>query len=223
MKSKNQFFVAYPKDGQGETMAIMKIIEKRLNINYDLWSYSDVKDEADYYQEVIEPTVQEADFVLAVVGKQSEEDYLLTETIRLCNNLNKSMIPIKLGSGRIKDKNWNFRTKIVDFTDESQRIALIEQMHGWLGLTKTGDVYGSSVVINTGVPGGIVSRDNEVMGKTNANGQLDCVLAKGSKVITIEKNGGLDLYLLNTQPSKLSKECKELRERIASAKAKKGV
>jgi len=33
----------------------------------------------------------------------------------------------------------------------------------------------------------------------------------------------LDLYLLNTQPSKLSKECKELRDRIASAKAKKGV
>ena len=40
---------------------------------------------------------------------------------------------------------------------------------------------------------------------------------------TIEKNGGLDLYVLNTQPSKLSKECKELRERIAAAKAKKGL
>jgi len=40
---------------------------------------------------------------------------------------------------------------------------------------------------------------------------------------TIEKNGGLDLYLLNTQSSKLSKECKELRDRIAAAKAKKGV
>ena len=40
---------------------------------------------------------------------------------------------------------------------------------------------------------------------------------------TIEKNGGLDLYLLNTQPSKLSKECKELRDRIAAAKAKKGL
>ena len=40
---------------------------------------------------------------------------------------------------------------------------------------------------------------------------------------TIEKNGGLDLYLLNTQPSKLSAECKELRDRIAAAKAKKGL
>lgn len=40
---------------------------------------------------------------------------------------------------------------------------------------------------------------------------------------TIEKNGGLDLYLLNTQPSKLSDECKVLRDRIAAAKAKKGL
>lgn len=197
MKSKNHFFVVYPRDGQGETMAIMKIIEKRLNINYDLWSYSDVKDETDYYQEVVEPAVQEADFVLAFVGKQSEEDYLLTETIRLCNNLNKSMVPVKLGSGRIKDKNWGFRTKVVDFYDESQRITLIEQLHGWLGLTKIGDVYGSNVVINTSVPGSIVSRDNEVMGKTNAKGQLDCVLAKGSKVITIETNGGWNSYRYN--------------------------
>ena len=40
---------------------------------------------------------------------------------------------------------------------------------------------------------------------------------------TIEKNGGLDLYLLNTQPSKLSDECKALRDRVAAAKAKKGL
>ena len=38
---------------------------------------------------------------------------------------------------------------------------------------------------------------------------------------TIEKNGGLDLYLLNTPVSKLSAESKKLRERIAGAKAKK--
>lgn len=40
---------------------------------------------------------------------------------------------------------------------------------------------------------------------------------------TIEKNGGLDLYLLNTPVSKLSDESKKLRERIESAKAKKGL
>ena len=38
---------------------------------------------------------------------------------------------------------------------------------------------------------------------------------------TIEKNGGLDLYLLNTPVSKLSEESKKLRERIEGAKAKK--
>ncbi len=40
---------------------------------------------------------------------------------------------------------------------------------------------------------------------------------------TIEKNGGLDLYLLNTPVSKLTAESKKLRERIAGAKAKKGL
>ena len=38
---------------------------------------------------------------------------------------------------------------------------------------------------------------------------------------TIEKNGGLDLYLLNTPVSKLSAESKKLRERIALVKAAK--
>ena len=40
---------------------------------------------------------------------------------------------------------------------------------------------------------------------------------------TIEKNGGLDLYLLTTPVSKLTAESKEIRERIESAKAKKGL
>ena len=40
---------------------------------------------------------------------------------------------------------------------------------------------------------------------------------------TIEKNGGLDLYLLNTPVSKLTAESKEIREGIESAKAKKGL
>ncbi len=38
---------------------------------------------------------------------------------------------------------------------------------------------------------------------------------------TIEKNGGLDLYLLNTPVSKLSADSKKLRDRIAAAKAAK--
>ena len=38
---------------------------------------------------------------------------------------------------------------------------------------------------------------------------------------TIEKNGGLDNYLLGTPVSKLSAESKKLRDRIAQAKEKK--
>lgn len=38
---------------------------------------------------------------------------------------------------------------------------------------------------------------------------------------TIEKNGGLDLYLLNTPKSKLTAESKKLRDRIEKAKAAK--
>ena len=38
---------------------------------------------------------------------------------------------------------------------------------------------------------------------------------------TIEKNGGLDLYLLNTPVSKLSDASKKLRERIIAAKEAK--
>ena len=40
---------------------------------------------------------------------------------------------------------------------------------------------------------------------------------------TIEKNGGLDLYLLNTPKSKLTAESKKLRARIESAKEAKGL
>lgn len=40
---------------------------------------------------------------------------------------------------------------------------------------------------------------------------------------TIEKNGGIDLYLLNTPVSKLTAESKELRARIEGAKAAKGL
>lgn len=40
---------------------------------------------------------------------------------------------------------------------------------------------------------------------------------------TIEKNSGLDLYLLNTPVSKLTAEAKILRNRIAGAKAAKGL
>ena len=39
---------------------------------------------------------------------------------------------------------------------------------------------------------------------------------------TIEKNGGLDAYVLSKPISRLSDECKALRKRIEKAQAKKG-
>lgn len=40
---------------------------------------------------------------------------------------------------------------------------------------------------------------------------------------TIEKNGGLDSYLLSKSPSRLTDEAKKLRVRIQKAKASKGL
>jgi len=42
-----------------------------------------------------------------------------------------------------------------------------------------------------------------------------------STLRTIEHNGGLDAYLLNTSPRKLTDEAKKLRNRIKKAQAKK--
>lgn len=40
---------------------------------------------------------------------------------------------------------------------------------------------------------------------------------------TIEKNGGIDSYLLGKPVSRLTEEAQELRKRIEKAKAKKGI
>lgn len=40
---------------------------------------------------------------------------------------------------------------------------------------------------------------------------------------TIEKNGGIDMYLLTKPVSRLTEEAKELRKRIEKAKASKGL
>ncbi|MCL2439170.1 MAG: 50S ribosomal protein L28 [Alphaproteobacteria bacterium] len=47
------------------------------------------------------------------------------------------------------------------------------------------------------------------------------VSSRGAK--TIEKNGGIDAYVLGLKPSKLTPELKALKKRIEGAKAKKGV
>ena len=193
MSRKASFFVAYPKKGEAEANRIVTEISERLLIDYDLWSYAAVEDAASYYQEVMEPAIENADFVLAFIAKNSEDDYLLTEAIRLCSNLNKSIVPIKLGKGWIREKHWGFRTKMMDLSDESQKVDLIEQMHGWLGLTTMGDIYGSIVYIKSDTPC-VIMRNDEVLGNDEGNG-LNCIFAQGcSNIIVKAEDGSWNRY-----------------------------
>ena len=186
---EDRFFVIYPKSRYDETNKIMQDIADRLVIDYQLWKYSDVNDEYDYYQNVIEPTIEKAEFVLVFLSKGAEEEYLVTETVRLCSNMNKNMIPIKLKNSDVKDKDWNFRAKLLDYYDEEQRIRIIEQMHGWLGLVSRGDIYGSKVFILTDNKS-VITRDNEVLGRANTNGQFACILAQGSRKVDVKSDDG---------------------------------
>lgn len=192
---QSSFFIAYPRNYQKEAMNMVGNINYRLGINYSLWEYDSIEDTAEYFQEVAQPAIEEALFVLAFVGKSSEDDYMLTQCVTLCKNLNKSLVPIKIGEGRVKEKNWGFRTKMVDYSDESQRVGLIEQMHSWLGLTQVGDVYGSKVTITTDTPCNVI-RNGELLGATlsqgpnGTNNAFHCTLAKGCQDLVIETREG---------------------------------
>ena len=186
---ENKFFVIYPKAEYDETDKIMQDITDRLEIDYQLWSYAVVNDEYEYYQEVVEPAIEKAEFVLVFLTKGAEEEYLMTETVRLCSNMNKNMIPIKLKNSKVKEKNWSFRAKILDYYDEGQRIKIIEQIHGWLGLVTKGDIYGSKVQISTDGKS-VITRDDEMLGKADRNGNFNCILAKGCREIDIKSEDG---------------------------------
>ena len=192
---ENRFFVIYPKARYDETNKIMQDIADRLGIDYQLWSYSDVNDEYDYYQSVVEPSIEKAEFVLVFLANGSENEYLVSESVRFSSNLNKSVVPIKLKNSDLKEKDWNFRSKILDYYDEGQRIKIVEQMHGWLGLVSKGDVYGSKVVISTDCGKCVISRDNEVLGSTDANGNYNCIFAKGSRSIEIKSDSCWNRYV----------------------------
>ena len=192
---QSKFFIVYPRDCQQEAMNVVDNINYRLGIDYPLWEYDSVDDTAGYFQEVAQPAIEEAMFVLAFIGKSSEEDYLLKQSVTLCQNLNKSLVPIKIGDGRVKDKNWGFRTRMVDYSEENQCITLIEQMHSWLGLTRVGDVYGSKVTIITDTPC-TITRNGELLGSTlskgldGTNNTFCCTLAKGCQDLVVETRDG---------------------------------
>ena len=197
---EDRFFVIYPKLGFAETDKIIRDITDRLGIDYQLWSYSDVFDEYDYYKKVVEPAIEKAEFVMVFLTKEPENEFLVSESVRFCSNLNKSLIPIKLKNSDVKDdaefdeKKWNIRSKAVDFSEEIQRIRFFEQLYAWLGLVSKGDTYGSKVFIST-KPGSIISRDKEVLGTADGKGMFKCTLAKGSGNIDIKSDNCWNRYM----------------------------
>ena len=147
----NRFFVIYPKSGFAETDKIIRDITDRLGIDYKLWSYSDVHDEYDYYKKVVEPAIEKVEFVMVFLNKESENEFLVSESVRFCTNLNKSLIPIKLKNSDVKEKDWNFRSKFIYIQDEKQVAELEEKMRGWLGL--------AIEYIDLGLPSGTLWKD----------------------------------------------------------------
>lgn len=190
---QSRFFVIYPKENESEAHTVLEQIKERLFIEYELWSYSAVDDEADYFEKVVTPAVENADFVLVFVAKGSTDDYLLSETCRLCSNLNKRIAPVKIGNGRVKSKDWNFRSEILDYSDESERITIIEQMHSWLGLPKVGDVYGSTVTLSADLPY-TVKRGDVILGSGRSKEKIDCVLSKGTDYLHFLTGNEWNMY-----------------------------
>lgn len=190
---QSRFFVIYPKENQSEAHSVLEQIKERLSIEYELWSYAAVDDEADYFEKVVAPAVEIADFVLVFVAKGTTDDYLLSETCRLCSNLNKRIAPVKIGNGRVKSKDWNFRSEILDYSDESERITIIEQMHSWLGLPKVGDVYGSTVTLSADLPY-MVKRGDVILGTGRAKEKIECVLSKGSNYLHFLTGNEWNMY-----------------------------
>ena len=150
MKAKPNFFVVYPRKSYTEAKDAMQLIGYSIGMDCPLFSYSDVHDEAEYYQNIVVPAIEKADFVLAFICNGAENEYLLQESVRLCNNLNKSTIPVKLGSSDINGQVWNFRSSIIDFSNKSQRAILLDQIHAWMGSV----VINGHVCIDLGLPSG---------------------------------------------------------------------
>ena len=120
MDIQSAFFVIYPRREEKEASKVLKSITDHLLIDYSLWSYASVrKASADYFQETVVPSVEKAQFVLALLAKGSGQDFLLDETLKFCFNLNKRVIPVKIGEENLKETKWTFRSEILDFNQEA--------------------------------------------------------------------------------------------------------
>ena len=194
MDNKYRFFILYPRIAEEEAKEVVDALNYRLCIDYKLWSYAEVEDEEDYFDSVIQPAIENASIVLAMVAKDTNNDFLLKKGCKLASDLGEQqIIPIKIGKGRVKAKDWAFRTDIVDFDDEEERIKFIENMFGWLGLHKEGDFYGSRVTLGTDVDA-TVTRNDEVIGEASPSQKLVFNLAKGYGEFVVQSGSNWNRY-----------------------------
>lgn len=194
MDNKTSFFILYPRISEEEVKGIVDELNYRLSIDYKLWSYAAVQDEEDYFDRVLQPEVERADFILAMVAKDTANDNLLKKACKCASDNDKQVIPIKIGKGRVKSKDWAFRTEFVDFYNEEERIRLIEHMHGLLGKRRVGDIYGSKVTLGVDVNASVI-RNDELMGNASPENKLVFNLAKGTGEFKVQTGNNWNEYI----------------------------
>lgn len=133
---QNKFFVCYAKSDEVLAQKVMDEISKYLEISYTLWSYAAVHDVDSFFETNVVPIIDNVDFVLLLASNSVEQDDLALKVFRYCFNLNKSLIPVKVDSSRLKFREMTFRSRVFDYNDKDDKEDLLEQMHSWLGLTK---------------------------------------------------------------------------------------
>lgn len=136
IETQKSFYVSYAKDDELLAVSVIGEIADELDIRYGLWQYHLISDTSLYFDNVVTSAVGNAGFVVLLLSKSSEGDELVRKTQELCRNLNKRLIPLKICNGKLKLRNFSFRTEIIDYNDRTQKLELLEQMHSWLGLAK---------------------------------------------------------------------------------------
>lgn len=133
---QNKFFVCYAKAYENLATNIIGEISENLGINYSLWSYAEVDDVDSYFEYTVAPILDIAEFVLFIVNNSVEQDEMVMKVYKYCNNLNKSMVPVRVEPKRLKLNNMAFRSRIYNYLEKDDAESLMEQMHSWLGLMK---------------------------------------------------------------------------------------
>ena len=133
---QDKFFVCYASDMEELAKSVIAEINSTLETNYVLWERHTVGDVDVFYEKVVEPAIEQADFVLFMLSKNIEADELANQVQTYCHNINKSIIPLKIEIGKLKLRKFEFRANVIDFNENQEKMAFMEQMHSWLGLTK---------------------------------------------------------------------------------------